>query len=157
MHIPSYTNGFTIIEVLVVLALAVGIGGLALMVSFDTYRASSLRVDQGALISVLQHARALSLHAVCLGSTCTEGASHGVAIQSDTYVIFEGPSYALRNVENDVDVEARAHIVHSGLSEIVFASSSARVVMGGDIILTDEIGHSSTISIGSEGQIVWNH
>jgi Tfp pilus assembly protein PilV len=148
--------GITLIEVLVVLALVVGISGMTFVLSLDTYRDSSLHADRMTLVSLLMHARAQSLHDVCGASSCTHGASHGVYIQPDHFVLFEGDSYALRDTDQDVTFDANPHIIHTGISEMVFASSSALVSTPGAIVLVDTGRRSATTTIGGEGQISWD-
>jgi prepilin-type N-terminal cleavage/methylation domain-containing protein len=157
MHVNSHTNGFTFIEVIIVLALVVVIGRYALLVSFDTYRDSSYHTDRSSLIGILQHARAESINSICEGNECTGGVPHGVSIQADRYVLFQGASYASRDSNVDSIFEVNPTISHSGLSEILFASVSGNVAHAGDVTLTDLTGHTSTITIGSEGQISWSN
>ena len=145
------------IEVLVVLALALIVGGFALMVSFDAYRHASYHADRASLIAALEHARAESIDNVCDGAVCASSAAHGVSIQDDRYVIFQGPEYASRLVDADESIDANPAIAHSGLSEVVFATSSGDVMDTGTIVLADASGITSTISIGSEGQIIWSN
>lgn len=150
-------QGLTLIEIMVVLGLMAVVGSFALMVSFDAYRDSSYHADRAALIAALQHARAESIDDVCEGEACTGGTPHGVSIEPSRYVIFQGLSYASRDADADEIIDADPTISHSGLSEVVFAISSGDVAQTGDILLTDASGHTSTTTIGSEGQISWTN
>lgn len=152
MHEGS-CKGFTLVEALVVIALIGIIGSFGLLMSYDVYRGDSFRTDRAALIAALQHARAESMGAVCFGDTCTDGAEHGIAIQSDRYVIFQGSSYAARDAEHDVVVAADPSFAHGGLSEVVFAMSSGNPEVVGAITFQDTTGRASIITIGNEGQI----
>ena len=157
MYIHSYKSGFTLVEMLVVLALIVIVGNFALLVSFDTYRASSYESDRGSLISLLHHARAQAVDDVCAGSGCMHGAAHGVSIQADKYVLFQGSTYASRDVDEDSVVDTNPSVVHGGLSEVVFEPSSGNPLVTGDVVLMTANGHQSTITIGREGQIGWTN
>jgi len=156
MHIYVYKSGFTLVEILVVLALVVVVGKFALMISFDTYRDSSYHADRAYLIAALQHARALSVDNVCEGNDCESGVPHGVSIQSDEYVIFQGVSYAARDPSLDEVIGADPTIVRTGLIEVVFAPGSGDVSSPGYFTLTDASGHTSTVTIGNYGQIFWS-
>jgi len=149
--------GFTLMEILVVMALLAAVGSFALFVSADSYRGETFRSDRAALIAALQHARAMAMHGVCAGDACTEGAPHGVAIEPDRYVLFQGSKYAARDSREDLVIPADPAVSHEGLSEVVFADASGDAQEAGDITLTDTAGHASVITIGLEGQIVWTH
>ena len=153
----SHTGGFTLVEILIVLALIVIIGKFALMISFDTYRGASYHTDRSYFVAVLEHARTLSIDDVCEGSACTGGMPHGVSIQNNRYVMFQGTKYSARDPSLDEITEANPSIIRSGLSEIVFAPGSGNVLQAGDIILTDPSGRTSTITIGAYGQILWTN
>jgi prepilin-type N-terminal cleavage/methylation domain-containing protein len=149
--------GFTLIEILVVVALLSIVAGFALFVSLDTYRGATFRSERASLVASLQHARALAMHGVCTGNDCTMGRAHGVSVQSDRYVIFQGSSYAGLDSGQDTAIDANPSISHGGLSETVFASLSGNTNQAGDITLTDATGHTSTITIGQNGQIQWSN
>lgn len=157
MNICSHKGGFTFIEVMVVLALVVVIGKLALVVSFDTYHSSSYHIDRASLIGMLQHARAEAINNRCEGSGCAGGMPHGVSIQPNRYVLFQGVDYISRDRDADTIIEANPSISHSGMSEIVFATSSGNVQSAGHITISDVSGLVSTITIGNEGQIFWSN
>ena len=142
--------GFTMIEVLVVMGLVAIVGSLALFLSMDSYRASSFRADRDLLITLLQHARAQAIHNVCASPSCTDGKPHGVHIQSDAYVLFEGSSYAPEDAMN-------APFQHSPLTsvsgpDIVFSALSGNPVATGTITLT-AARHTSVITVNPFGRI----
>jgi len=145
----------TFIEVLVVLTLIAIVGRTALLVSFDSYRGSSFRSGRDNLIEALEHARAQAMNNVCLGASCAGASPHGVSIEGDHYVIFQGGSYAHRDAGVDEIIDASPTLSYQGPSEIVFATSSGEVSQLFSITLRDTSGHSSTITIGTEGQISW--
>ncbi len=156
-YMHTGNRGVTFIEIIIVLGLFAMLGKFALLISFDTYRQSSFHSTRASLISVLQHARAKAMSDVCIGATCTQGTSQGVFIESNQFVLFQGSSYALRDIDADEMVEANPATSHSGLQEIVFAASSGTVSQVGSIVLADTSGHISTTTIGSEGQISWSN
>ena len=149
-------SGFTLIEILLVLGLLAVIAGVSLVMGMDSYRGNSFRSDRDLLVAALEHARAESINAICLGSNCTDAAPHGVSIQSDSYVIFQGASYNSRDQAEDNVIPASALVSHAGLSDVVFSVLSATSTAG-QIVLSDDSGHSSTITIGSLGQISWSN
>ena len=150
-------RGFTLIEVVIVLALVAFVANDALLISFDAYRANSYRNERSTFIALLQHARAQSMHSVCLAAVCSQAPAHGVAIRSGRYVLFEGASYASRTVDLDSIIDESPLTVHAGISEVIFQPSSGHFFTPGDIILSAPDGHVSIITIGAEGQISWTN
>jgi prepilin-type N-terminal cleavage/methylation domain-containing protein len=151
----SIPKGFTLIEVLVVLGMFALVGACSLVIGMESYRSGSLADDQASLVSALQKARSEAMNAVCIGSACTAGMSHGVHITSKQLVIFQGSVYNSNDDTNDYVPLQDAALATSGLSDVVFAEYSGNANQSGDIFMSDEAGHSATTSIGIDGQIVW--
>lgn len=150
--------GFTILEILVVIGLLSVISSFALIVGMDSYRSYSFRADRDTLVSLLQRARSQSVNNLCIGSgSCTGGRPHGLAIFPDSYVLFQGSSYALRDTAADERIPASTAILRTGLSEVVFAQLSGSAAPSGDITLKGGNGQISTTTISSVGQIVWTN
>ncbi len=153
---PRACRGFTFFEVLIVIGLLTIVGSLGLLVSMDSYRSSGFYADRNLLVAALQRARAEAINNICLGA-CTDvndGKAHGVHIQSESYVIFQGTSYSAGDPVNAV-FPAHTTLTESSLSDVVFSPLTATTSTTGDITLSDNAGHTSTITIGSEGQITW--
>jgi hypothetical protein len=66
-------------------------------------------------------------------------------------------SYASRESDADEVVDANPTIVHRGISEVIFATSSGNALQSGEITLTNPSGRISTTTIGSYGQIIWTN
>jgi prepilin-type N-terminal cleavage/methylation domain-containing protein len=160
---PGHTDrqaGFTMIEVLLVMALIALVGAFALFVSLDTYRSSSFRSDRNLLVAALQRARAQAMNNICFDDggatfTCADGKPHGVKILSNQIVVFQGSTYTGRDVAVDAPFKTNVTTV-SGASEVVFSQLSGTSTVS-TITLTDQSGHSSAISINSEGKIAWTN
>lgn len=159
-------EGFTLIEVLVVISIIVIASAFSGFINLDSYRGYSFRSERNTLVSALQHARAQAIANICHGTSCNDGRSQGVAIRPDdngsSYVIFQSGAisqeYAQRDSDFDVFLESSKNIVTGGsISGVVFTQLSGNVANPGNIILTDNAGHTSTISINSEGQILWTN
>jgi len=150
----DYLTGFTLIEVIVVMGLLTAIAALVAFANFDSWRGYTFRGERNLLVSILQKARSQSVNNICLGSLalCSDGKPHGVAIQADKYVIFQGASFATRDAALDENIDAAGNIVHAGISEVVFEQLSGDANAPGDIILSDGV-RSATISINNEGRI----
>lgn len=152
--------GLTLIEIIVVIAIFTILGGLGLMVSMDSYRGYAFRGERDSLITVLQKARSESMNNMCRGATCTTGKLHGVALQPGQYVLFQGTSYATRDTALDEYVAsgyAGVHAAPGSLTEVVFDQLSGDVHLPGTITLLGDDGHTSTITVGGEGEITWTN
>jgi len=147
-------KGLTLIEIIVVIGLLAIIAGSFSFINLDSWRASIFRGERNLLVSVLQRARSQSINNVCLGSGCTDGQPHGVAIQDDRYIIFQGPSFATRDTAVDEVINANSLVSHTGLAEIVFEQLSGSASPAGDINLKD-IVRTAAISVNSEGALNW--
>ncbi len=153
--VRSRRSGFSVIEILVALALAAIVSGSALLVSMSAYESDTFKSDRDSLIALLMRARAESMHGMCLGSACLDARPHGVAILPDSYVLFQGASYASRDSDADAVIGRNPSITATGISEILF-SILAATTSAGSIELTDQRGNRATITIGSLGQIGWS-
>lgn len=154
------TPGFTLIEILVVIGLFTIVGSLALIVSMDDYRGFSTRNERDTLISILQRARSQSINNMCFGAFCTDGKSHGVHITSDSYTIFQGVSFAARDMDVDevITIEDKG-ITLSGFTDVVFNALSGDATTAPlevwSLALIDSSGRVSTITVNSKGRITW--
>ncbi len=150
----AHRNGFTLIEILVVIGIAGVLGSLLLFVDFNSYRGDAFRAEVSALGSSLQTARADALNNI-------NEEKHGVAIHPagyDGYVVFEGASYATRNGSRDVPIKAAygVTISMSSPTEIVFDQLSGNANYDGDITLTDpNRAMDAVLSVNHEGKISW--
>lgn len=149
-------RGMTFFEVLVVMGIFVIVGGFSLFVSMETYRGSSFRSDRDLLVATLQRARAQAMNNVCIGA-CSDGTKHGMHIQSDKYIIFQTNSdFADRDSAQDAPFESNTSITKNPSTlDIVFSQLSGATTAT-TLTLTGG-GHTSVISIGSEGQITWTN
>ena len=160
-------KGFTLLEILVVLTLVTVIGGLSLFFGLDSYRSNAFYVDRGLLITALERARAEAIGNICYGASCTDGKSHGVFVEKDgsgkvsAFVVFQGASYhdTPEDASFDERLETGSIIYHRGISTTIFQQLSGSVSpsMLGDMGLYDDVGHLSTTSIGTDGQVFWDH
>jgi prepilin-type N-terminal cleavage/methylation domain-containing protein len=174
LPISKFKNeGFTLIEIVVVMSLIALLGSLGIYFGLDNFRGHSFHSDRDTLISALEHARAEAVSNACSG-TCTNGKPHGVFIDTvnHKYIIFQGTSYANHLITNDKDydipITGNQTTTYKGINEVVFAqlsgsassTSSSSFCSAGIplcIILSDNTIHTSEIDINNEGQILWTN
>ncbi len=164
-------KGITLIEILVVIGLIAIVAGFTLATTFDAFRGYGYRNERDILISSLHKARSQAVSNICIGSPCTEGKPHGVHIDSDPvshlvlhYVIFQGTTYAGRDVTADETLNSNYAVSTTGLTDIVFTELSGDPTGAsvGTVTISDPNGvHqgalASAISMNAEGQIVWTN
>jgi prepilin-type N-terminal cleavage/methylation domain-containing protein len=151
-----HTRGFTLFEVIIVIALLAIVSTGGLVVGLESYRGALWRSDQDTLRAALLHAREQAMNGVCAASTCTGPSPHGVYVGTNFYTIFEGSTYATRSSGEDEVLEGEPGVSRSGLAEVVFSPLTATVAVPGEILITNSTGKVSTTSINSEGAILWS-
>lgn len=150
--------GITMIEIMLVMGMLSVVAGFSISLSMDSYRGYAFRGSRDMLISVLQKARSQSINNICLGSPCSDGKPHGVHFESGSYVIFQGSTWAGRDIALDeiIQIESGALVI-SG-ADIVFSQLSGDASpSGATITVSDAAGRSSLITFNSEGRIIWTN
>ena len=138
-------EGFTLMEILIVISLFFILAGFGLAISMDAYRSFNFASDRDLLVSLLQKARSQSLNNV-------NQSPHGVYIAAASYVLFQGSNYISRDQSEDLIFPHSADLSLSGLPEVIFTPLSA-TTSAGNIILDDHIHPQSAISLNGQGQI----
>ena len=144
----DFKKGFSLIELLIVVAIIVVISGLGLFVSLDFYKTYALSSERDIVIGILMKARNKAANNF-------NQSAHGVFVDPDGYTIFQGSSYASRNTSYDEFVKRNNSITASGLSEIVFEQLTGGLTTSeGDVTLSNNV-KSINISLNNEGRINW--
>ncbi|MDP3956596.1 MAG: prepilin-type N-terminal cleavage/methylation domain-containing protein [bacterium] len=140
------SRGFSIVEVLLASVIMVILLALGTPVTVDFYQSQLVTSERDNLVSILKRARTLSL-------ANKNKSAHGVYIDNNQYLLFEGSSYASRNTAYDESFAHTSALIFSGVSEIVFAPLSAD---SASTSLIGNIGQKTLIiSTNTEGGIVW--
>lgn len=155
IYINNYkcSTGFTLMEVLMVLAMLGFIASATMMFSVGFFQSELLHTEESTLISVLQTARSKAMQNV-------NGVAHGVAIDPNgvpEFVIFSGSNFSTADVSTVQSISRSANfiIATSAVREIVFSQLSGEVVLPGEIVLIDSMRNSAstTITVNYEGAI----
>ena len=139
-------QGFTLIEILIVVALFALILVAGGGVDFSILRSSSLLEEENRLVNILERARELALDNI-------GGMSHGVQITESDYVLFEGETFDGEAETND-PISRNQSIALSGDSTVVFESVSANITTPVSFVLSNEVS-SKEITVDYEGRINW--
>lgn len=112
-------DGLTLVEMLLVIGILAIIFALGLTVGVNFYSSYQLSSERNTLVSVLGLARNLAL-------VNNNEANHGLFINADNFVVFQGTSYGSRDTSQDRTFPRAGSITISGLGEIVFAALSGQ-------------------------------
>jgi len=141
-------NGFTFLEVLITMGILGIIFAIGLPVGLDFYQRYQFDSEASLFISLLESTRNSAM--VNLNES-----SHGVYIDTDDFVIFQGASYAARDTSQDQNFPRSGSMSVSpccgGLAEIVFSALSGQTASS-----TFTISHlqkSININVNAEGTI----
>lgn len=148
-------NGFTLIEVLLVMGMFVIISSFGLLVSMESYRGATYHSDRDLLLALLQRARAQAINNLCYGSDCEDGKPHGVHIQPDKYILFQGAVYDAGDEMNS-SFETDVNVTHSFNGDFIFTQLSATTSGPITITLSGE-SKTSEITVSPLGQISWTN
>lgn len=140
-------HGFTLIEVLIVLTLLSVLAGFGLILTLDSYRRFAFGAQQELLVSLLERARAQSVSNV-------NQSPHGLHIdaQNSTFTLFQGDSFAERDISQDLIFAGNPVQSLEGFSDIVFSRLSGTTTPG-SFILSDKPFGQANITLNYEGQI----
>jgi prepilin-type N-terminal cleavage/methylation domain-containing protein len=146
-------RGFTLMEMLIVIGLVGVLASVALFMDVNSYRGDAFRGEVNALGLALQTSRADALNNI-------NQSKHGVAIHPggyDGYVIFQGNSYATRNLAFDESIKANYSVTFGATpTEIIFDQLSGDANYDGDVTMTDsQRNMTAVITINHEGKISW--
>jgi len=137
--------GFTLLELILVVALISITSAIVAPVYFSAKSADDLDNSANALASSLRKAQLLSM--------AVEGdSSWGVKLINENVVIFKGVDYLSRDSAWDEIFKVNKNIKNSGLDEVVFSKLYGQPNLNGDIYLTDG-NKNKILNINSLGVI----
>jgi len=140
-------RGFTLMEVLVNMAIGLILVSLAVYATSHFIENRNLEAVSDTLVSYLRSAEARALQ--------SEGnMSHGVSTSGGKITLFRGASYATKVTAYDTTLPYDSYIHFSGISEVVFAKQTGLPSALGTITVTNGI-KSTIITIYSTGAISW--
>lgn len=140
-------RGFTLIEILVVIAILLIITSFGLFVSLDFYKSNLVSSERDTLVAALRRARGEAL-------VNERGLPHGLHLSPSDYVVFAGSDYASRAAQYDENIPSSAGVTVIAPGDIVFSQLAATSSASGTFVITDGV-RSSTVSVNFEGRISW--
>ena len=142
----GFTFGFTLIEVLLTVALLGVISGIGTPVYQSFQNRNDLNI---AAQTVVQSARRAQL----LSQSQSGDSSWGIYIATSTVTVFRGSSYDAREVSLDEDVLISSSIVISGTDEYIFSKLSGEPSSIGTTTLTSLNDEVRDVFINPKGAV----
>jgi len=121
-------QGFTLIELMIVIALIFMFSSITFPVSYSFFHKSALKDEARNIESSLRKAQSLAI-------TGRGDSSAGVKFSQDDYTVFEGESYEDRRASKDLVIAFPIAMSVEGMQEVVFQKTT------GLPIFTGMIGH----------------
>jgi prepilin-type N-terminal cleavage/methylation domain-containing protein len=139
-------RGFTLVEMLLSVAIISLLAGLSLPVYASFSNRNELDITAQNLASALRRAQvyARGVHG---------DSQWGVAIQSEAIILFKGSSYASRDAAYDEPSSISASTTVGGLSEVLFAKLSGTPAATGTVTFTNVNNESKTVTINAKGTV----
>ncbi len=138
-------RGFTLVELLLVIALMLIVGVFMFPLGISFYRSQMANEAIEGIQSALRRAQTFSM-------TGKHDSSFGVKFFEDSYLLFEGESYASRDTSQDELYAIGAHIEDSSLDEVVFELFSGSPSAAG-VIEVSSGEKSGQIEVTEAGRI----
>lgn len=139
-------NGITLLEVLLVLATIVVIAAMSLPVYGGMQVKNSLAIQVNTVAQNLRRAQTLS-------QAVDGDTTWGVYLQSGSITMFQGASYASRDVSFDEVFVVPTNIVFSGVQEVVFTKFTGLPETTGTISLTSINDETKNLTINEKGLV----
>ena len=139
-------KGFTLLEVLLSLAILALLAGLSAPVYLNLQSRNDLAVATTTLAQTLRRAQTLAM-AVASDSTW------GVKVQTGNFTLFKGLGYSARDPSFDEIFDLPSNLISSGPSEIIFSKFTGEPQTTGNITLTNVNNENRTLSVSPKGMI----
>jgi prepilin-type N-terminal cleavage/methylation domain-containing protein len=143
-------HGFSLIEVLLVLALVGVVAGLSVPVYQSFQVRDDLDIAANTTVQTLRRAQTLS-------QAISQDATWGVSVQSGSIVLFQGANFATRDTDHDevFFVPTTITIAPASTTEFVFDKFTGEPQATGSLTLESTTNESRTVTLGEKGIIFY--
>lgn len=140
-------NGFTIVELVVVLAVTAILFLISGSLALNTLPKNTVQVEAGSITDTLRRAQSRTVSGY-------KDLVWGVHFTSADMTLFAGSSYAARNPVFDEARTFSSGVTISGLEDVIFEYANGGTQNIGDIIITsNSTGEIVTLKVNSLGRI----
>lgn len=142
----SQKNGFTLLELLLSVALMSLLAGIAAPMYLSLQAENEVAIAATTVADVLRRGQ--------IRAQAVDGDSAwGVEMVSSTITLFKGNNFAARDQNFDENYKLTATIKLSGLSYVVFNKFSGWTTASGTVIITHQDGRQKNVSVSELGII----
>ena len=138
-------KAFTLLEILIIIAVIAILISLTIPLGLDFYRSQQLETQSQGVIQALRRAQLKAM-------SVEDDSGFGVYLTNDNYTLFKGNSYATRDADYDEIFDLPKIINVSGLTEVVFSKLEGKPNETGNIILSSD-NLVQTININEIGRV----
>jgi len=138
--------GFTLLEVLLSVAIITILTGISLPVYESFVRRNDLDLTAQGITAMLRRADTYA-------RAVKNDSAWSVEIQPTTVTLFQGTNFAARTVAFDETLSVPASMTPGGIGEVQFAKFSATPNVAGNITLTSTTNDVRTITINTKGMV----
>lgn len=138
-------RGFTMLELLLVIAAAILIATFTIPVGIRFFQTQSLDEAASGILETLRRAQNQAAFQ-------KNDSAFGVKFLSGSYVLFQGGSYAGRTQSEDENFTLSGSITTSGIDEVVFAKLTGIPNTTGALTITSG-DDTQTLNINAQGKI----
>jgi prepilin-type N-terminal cleavage/methylation domain-containing protein len=148
---PVRDRGFTVLELLMVIALTLGVTAIAGSYLSGTFSRNELDASASQVVDSLEEARTAAM-------TGYSGGQSGVHFETGQFVLFRGASYSAGDPDN-VTHDLSGLVSLSGIdiadagNEIMFNSPSGSPEDIGTITLSDTTGETKVVTVNGAGLV----
>jgi len=139
-------RGFTLIEMLLSVAIIVVLAGLSLPVYFNAQSRNDTASTAETIADALRRAETYA-------RANDSDTQWGVNFQSSGVTLFSGTSYATRVTTNDEPLSIPANMTVSYTGDILFAKFSGVPAATPTITLTSSTGDTANVTINAKGMV----
>ncbi|MFH1956385.1 MAG: prepilin-type N-terminal cleavage/methylation domain-containing protein [Patescibacteria group bacterium] len=139
------SKGFTLIELLIVIVVSIAVVGITIPAGLNFYNNQIFEETADNLLVILRKAHGQAVFQ-------KNDSAFGVKFLSDSYVLFQGDSYAVRSAGEDEIFNFSSNISISGADEIIFSKLTGAPNTTCTLTITSN-GKSQSININQYGKI----
>ena len=139
-------QGFSLLEVLLSVAILAVLAGLSLPVYESFMRRNDLDLTAQQVASSLRRAQTFA-------RANSYDSVWSVAVQSSNVTLFRGTNFAGRDQTYDESVAIPASVSVSGLNEVQFSKLTATPNTAGSITLTSTANATRTVTVNAKGMV----
>lgn len=139
-------NGFTLIELILVISLIALLSGLSLSVFSRTQTKNDLNVAISSFASISRNAQIKARLSI-------QDDGWGVKIEQSKITLFKGNNFMSRDQSQDQITKISPNISISGINELSFAKITGLPSTSGTIVISELYGQDFNINIANNGVI----